>query len=384
MGKPVAENRLDSSRGTWDLHAMRRILTVIGARPQFVKAAMVSEAIRRLPNLQERIVHTGQHYDREMSQVFFDELGIPEPICDLQVGSAGHGNQTGRMMVKLEETVLSERPAGVLVYGDTNSTLAGALVAAKLQIPVFHVEAGLRSFNRGMPEKINRVVVDHVSSLLLCPTEQSVTQLAREGITEGVHWVGDVMYDCTLRYAEMAEATNDPLATLRIEPKRYVLLTCHRAENTDCVDRLAEIVRGVSALAKRINVIFPAHPRTLKQLKAFGLEFGGNVRVIGPDSYLDMLVLQWHAAVVITDSGGVQKEAFFLGVPCVTLRDETEWLETVQVGANVLVGADARRVLDAVCGRLEQDNSLPDPGPFYGNGEASRRIAQLISEFTHP
>ena len=353
-----------------------KILTVVGARPQFVKAAMVSRAIvlhnreaSGRPIVQE-ILHTGQHYDRAMSQVFFDELGIPDPAVNLAVGSGPHGETTARMLEGIEREILARKPDWLLVYGDTNSTLAGALAAAKLHVPLAHVEAGLRSFNKNMPEEVNRVLTDHVSSLLFCPTQAAVQNLANEGITEGVHHVGDVMYDAAIAFGEIARNRSSILEQLGLKPKGYYLATVHRAENTDDRQRLAGILDGLNRLANGIPVILPLHPRTGNCIKAYGLEeIAGGLRLIEPVSLLDMVRLEQGARLILTDSGGVQKEACFHGVPCVTLREETEWVETVAAGWNQVVGHRPEGIVAAAAaatpsGRIRE----------YGDGNASGKI----------
>jgi len=365
-----------------------RILTVLGARPQFVKAAVVSRAIAehnrqgRTPSLHEEIVHTGQHYDAQMSQIFFDELGLPPPTANLGVGSGPHGQMTARMLEKLEPLMETHRPDWVLVYGDTNSTLAGALAAAKLHIPVAHVEAGLRSFNRRMPEEINRVVADHLAQLHFCPTQTAVENLAREGIIEGVFHVGDVMYDAALLFAPIARQKSRILETLRLQPKHYYLATLHRAENTDQPDRLAGIWEGLRRLSKTRPVVLPLHPRTRHALQQWGLSeladaaSGNNgLRIIEPVGFLDMIRLEQEAALILTDSGGVQKEAYFHRVPCVTLREETEWVETVQTGWNRVVGANPDRIA-----QMTPWTPL-EPIVEYGDGQAAGKVvAYLLQE----
>lgn len=357
-----------------------RILTIVGARPQFVKAAMLSRALHNLPNMEHHIVHTGQHYDQRMSEVFFAELGIPRPLCDLQIGSGPHGMQTGRMIEKLEQLFVEHLPEMVLVFGDTNSTLAGALSAAKLHIPVAHVEAGLRSFNRRMPEEINRVMTDHLSTLLFCPTEDAVRNLRAEGITRGVHLVGDVMYDCAISFLELATARADPLGQYQLREHEYILMTCHRAENTDDPVRLAAILRAAQRLAGRLPVLFPVHPRTRSRLGASGTAPIPNLQLVEPVSYFEMLALESNAAIILTDSGGVQKEAFFYGVPCVTMRDETEWVETVEAGANRVVGANTDLIVEAAEEALENGRPMANAASFYGNGQATQRIASVIGQ----
>lgn len=357
---------------------MIKIVTVVGARPQFVKAAAVSRTIssKYVGLATEVLVHTGQHYDEKMSQVFFDELGIPQPKYNLEISGGLHGAMTGRMLEALEKVLLEEKPDWVLIYGDTNSTLAAALAAAKLHIRVAHVEAGLRSFNMLMPEEVNRIVADRLSSLLLCPTEEAVVNLSKEGLTKGVHLVGDVMYDVSLHFADIASQRMDILEGYGVMPKNYVLATCHRAENTDDPKNLASIVYGLAVIAKSRPVILPVHPRTKAKIKEYGLLNAlGNVSLIEPVSYLEMVVLEKNAEVIVTDSGGVQKEAFFYRVPCVTTREETEWVETVSAGWNILVGSDSSKLIDAVDQHKKRINSDINP---YGNGDAAERIVDVL------
>ena len=353
-----------------------KVATIVGARPQFIKAAIVSRAFgesRRL--VREVLIHTGQHYDANMSRVFFEELDIPEPACNLGVGGGTHGQNTGQMLEKIEEVLLTEHPDWVLVYGDTDSTLAGALAAAKLHIPVAHVEAGLRSFNRRMPEEINRLLTDHAGDLLFTPTDTASRNLANEGIpSERVRQVGDVMYDAALFYAERAEARSRILETLDLAPKKYVLATVHRAENTDDRGRLAAILEGFAASAS--SVVWPMHPRTRERIQQHALKIPGNIRVIKPVGYLDMVMLERHATVIATDSGGVQKEAFFLDVPCVVLRDETEWVELVEAGAASLVGPASGQISAAL---VDAKDGVVTTNKFFGIGDAGMRIAESLS-----
>lgn len=356
-----------------------RILTVVGARPQFVKAGMVSRALAER-GAREVLVHTGQHFDRNMSDVFFEEMGIPAPDHHLGVGSGPHGAQTARMLEGLERLLLDHRPDWVLVYGDTNSTLAGALAAAKLHVPVAHVEAGLRSFNRRMPEEVNRVLTDHVSELLFAPTDAAAANLAREGIApEKVRRVGDVMCDASLHFAARAQRESTVLERLGVAPGGYVLATVHRAENTDDPARLRAVVEGLSRVAAAVPVVLPLHPRTVGALGAQGLSARApGLHVVEPVGYLDMVQLERHAAVVATDSGGVQKEAYFFRVPCVTLRDETEWVELVDTGWNRLappVNADA------VCGAVLAARGVRgEERELYGSGTAARDIAAVLAD----
>lgn len=412
-----------------------RLVDVVGARPQFIKLAPVLRAIEqhnlRHPEhaIEEVLIHTGQHYDYQMSGVFFDELGLKAPDHHLGVGSGSHGRQTGGMLKGIEEVLLQIRPDWVIVYGDTNSTLAGALAAAKLHIPVAHVEAGLRSFNRRMPEEINRVVADHVSDLLFCPTETAVANLHREGFTNianngqlvpvdfrlpvrdsavvhpqptghvplstghrmqaGSHPqatchkplainVGDVMYDAALMYLGLAEEKSSVLDQLDIRPKEYALATVHRAENTDDLQRLRGIFEGLAQLAREgLSVIAPLHPRTRQALSrspAPPLAFPPLLRIVEPVSYLDMLVLEKNARVILTDSGGVQKEAFFFRIPCVTLREETEWVETVEAGWNTLIGCDPEQLRGAALASQPEVQVLQP----YGDGGAAGRIVSEL------
>ncbi|MCP5266396.1 MAG: UDP-N-acetylglucosamine 2-epimerase (non-hydrolyzing) [Burkholderiaceae bacterium] len=357
-----------------------KILTVVGARPQFVKAAAISRAIAAsyADRIEEVLVHTGQHFDSNMSQVFFEELGIPEPAHNLGIAGGGHGAMTGRMLEAIERVLIDERPDALLIYGDTNSTLAGALAAAKLHVPIAHVEAGLRSFNMRMPEEVNRILADRVSTLLLCPTPAAVENLATEGVRDGVHMVGDVMYDVALFYRERARAQSTLLATLGLQEGPFVLATCHRAENTDDPSRLAGIVGALAEIGRRMQVVFPVHPRTRKLLADGGhLERMGDVRLLEPIPFLDMVALEQASRVVLTDSGGVQKEALFYHVPCVTMRDETEWVETVELGWNRLAGADRDRIVAAFEDSLASEPSR-DVAP-YGAGDASDRICALLT-----
>ncbi len=346
-----------------------KLFTVIGARPQFIKAAAVSRALGPL-GVEEVLVHTGQHYDAAMSDVFFDELEIPAPRWNLAVGSGGHGAQTGRMMEKLEETLLAEKPDRVLVYGDTNSTLAGALVAAKCHVPVAHVEAGLRSFNRAMPEEINRVLTDHLSDLLFCPGAHAVENLKAEGITQGVRVVGDVMADALAFARQKNQGRNTVAEGLGLAPGGYLLATVHRAENTDDPARLAGILDAFAQAGE--PVVFPVHPRTRKHLT--GLAPGGDIRLIDPVGYLDMAGLLAGARMALTDSGGLQKEAYWLKVPCLTLRSETEWVETVEMGWNVVTGVDTARILAAITS-FRPPSAHP---PLYTHGAGAADIAQAL------
>ncbi len=347
------------------------ICSIVGARPQFVKAAVVSHALSGV-GIRESLIHTGQHYDGDMSAVFFDELGIPAPERNLGIGSGSHADQTGRMMVALEQAFDALQPDRVLVYGDTNSTLAAALVAAKMHIPLDHVEAGLRSFNRLMPEEINRIVTDRLSELLFCPTATAVAHLAAEGRTEGVYLTGDVMLDATLHFSERAESRH-PLSSLtNIPAKAYSVATIHRAENTEHPDRLRAIVRALGQLGE--PVLLPLHPRTRGRLE--GLDMPPSIHLLTPVPYLSMLTLVRNARRAFTDSGGLQKEAVWLGTPCITLRDETEWTETTAGGWNRIAGADEEAILDAA--RTEPTSSPPIFGTGALGDSASQAIAGLL------
>lgn len=355
------------------------IATVVGARPQFIKAAVVSRCLRRQHGCREVLIHTGQHYDSSMSSVFFAELDLPKPDHNLGIGSGSHGQQTGRMLEALESVLLEIRPDWVLMYGDTNSTLAGALAAAKLHIPIAHVEAGLRSFNRRMPEEINRLVTDILADLLFAPTETAVHNLLREGIPENkIRLVGDVMYDAALYYAQKAKDISTILEQLGLVPKQYLLATVHRAENTDDPQRLSNIFHALAQIATEWVVIVPLHPRTRKHLAHLKLNFYSTPQLIltEPVGYLDMVQLERNAALILTDSGGVQKEAFFYQVPCITLREETEWVETVELGWNRLVPPfSVEAIVQAVRTSV---HSLGKASNIFGVGNAAERIVKHL------
>ncbi|GAA0747881.1 non-hydrolyzing UDP-N-acetylglucosamine 2-epimerase [Clostridium oceanicum] len=348
-----------------------KILTVVGARPQFIKAAAVSNIIRKEHN--EILVHTGQHYDENMSKVFFEELKIPKPDYNLEIGSGSHGEQTGKMLIELEKIYLKEKPDLVLVYGDTNSTLAGALCASKLLIPVAHVEAGLRSFNSNMPEEQNRVLTDHISKLLFVPTQAAKKNLHNEGVQSGVYNVGDVMFDAVLNFKKLAEQKSNIINLLNMEDKEYILTTIHRAENTNDINRLKNIIEALNESNK--TVILPLHPRTKKYVDSYGLKFNNNIKLIDPVGYLDMITLEMNSQKIVTDSGGVQKEAFFMKKPCITMRDETEWVETVENGWNVIVGTDKNKILDAILNFKTSE----DQQNIFGDGKASCKILDIIN-----
>jgi UDP-N-acetylglucosamine 2-epimerase len=384
---------------------MIKLVTVIGARPQFIKAAAVRRAIQAFnsgrfsghnmkPNkkIREILVHTGQHYDYLMDKVFFEELQLPHPDHHLGVGSGSHARQTGIMLERIEAVLQEEKPQGVLVYGDTNSTLAGALTAAKLHIPVAHVEAGLRSYQRTMPEEINRLLTDHLSTLLFCPTASAVNNLEREGIKDGkekaVKKVGDVMYDSILYYSKIAEGKSTILKELGLFrsdtrhsapiTSHYYLATLHRAENTDNPERLRSLLKALSVIGKKSPVILPLHPRTNKMMRIHRLlPKSRGVKLIDPVSYFDMLTLEKNAKVILTDSGGVQKEAYWLNVPCLTLREETEWGEIVDMGWNRLVGFETKKILEGIHHFEKTDRANRRPW-IFGDGKAGSKIVRLL------
>lgn len=354
-----------------------KIFTVIGARPQFIKAATVSRAIEATPHMKEVIVHTGQHFDDNMSRIFFTELQIPEPVYNLDIHSLGHGTMTGRMLEGLEDLMIKEEPDMVLVYGDTNSTLAGALAASKLHIPVAHVEAGLRSFNMHMPEEVNRILTDRISNLLFCPTQEAILNLEKEGFGQmpvHIFRTGDVMYDAALFYADKAQPLNVEL------PKEFVLATLHRAENTDNRDRLYSIFAALNTIAQNKPVVMPLHPRTRKIMKETGIEQPNpNILLTEPLGYLHMIFLLQNCTMVLTDSGGLQKEAYFFGKPCVTLRNETEWTELIHAGVNKLGGHQTADIINA-CKAFESTQTYFAPD-LYGKGNAAQLIVQHIRSF---
>jgi UDP-N-acetylglucosamine 2-epimerase len=360
-----------------------KLVTVVGARPQFIKAAPFSRAVRRAHT--EILVHTGQHYDPQLSDVFFEELSLPRPDYHLGVGSGTHGRQTAQILERIEEVLQKERPDAVVIYGDTNSTLAGALAAAKLAIPIAHVEAGLRSYVRDMPEEINRVVADRLSTWLFAPTPNAVKNLTSEGMSPPTgspvatndqrpiaYLTGDIMYDALLQNTAIAQERSRILETLHLKPGAYVLATIHRAANTDDVANLAEIFDALALLHE--TVIVPLHPRTKAALLGTDIEVYAPVRIIDPVGYLDMLQLQKNARTVLTDSGGIQKEAYLLGVPCVTLREETEWIETLEGGWNVLAGADCERILRAA----RRPRPAGTPAPVFGDGHAAEKMIAIL------
>ena len=375
-----------------------KLLTIIGARPQIIKAAAVSRAIRNRfsDKIEERILHTGQHYDANMSQVFFDELGIPHPDFNLNVGSGKHGEQTAKMIVGIENVLLSEHFDGVILYGDTNSTLAGAVAASKLHVPVYHIEAGLRSFNMSMPEEINRIVCDQLSTVLFAPTETAVDNLKREGFADSkarfadgrghsVVNLGDVMYDNSVYFASVAESKSDVMKRLDLQSDKYILVTVHRDNNTDIPERLTSIIRALIEISKsrpHYKIVLPLHPRTAKQLPQnvnpqVYEEFSKcrNIICIPPTSFFDIIVLEKNAAIVLTDSGGVQKEAYFYERPCVIMRPETEWVEITDASAGVIADADTQRIIDATDKLLSKKIEYPK---VFGDSKASEHIMQYI------
>ncbi len=377
---------------------MYKILTIIGARPQIIKAAALSRAIKKYfsKELKEVIVHTGQHYDENMSQVFFDELQIPVPDFNLNVGSNMHGKQTAQMIEKIEEVLINEKPDGMVIYGDTNSTLAGAIAAVKLLVPVFHVEAGLRSYNKTMPEEINRIMADHSSTLLFCPTQQAVKNLEKEGYKLHQHYCdinhpkvvlsGDVMYDNSLHFSQVAEQKSDILKNLDLEGENFILSTIHRNNNTDEKERLNNIFKALLEIAEQQTIVLPLHPRTKKMLPVQlsqdlyqSVMSTKKLLITDPVSFLDMTLLEKHCKMIITDSGGVQKEAYFFKKPCIVLRSETEWVELLDTGTTLLADADVTKILAAYS--TLQNVSVEKFLPFYGDGNAAQKIAQEILEY---
>jgi len=357
-----------------------RIMTVVGARPQFIKAATISRVIKEShqSEIKEIIVHTGQHYDENMSKVFFDQLEIPKPEYNLEISGASHGAMTGRMLEAIEVVINKEKPDYLLVYGDTNSTLAGALAAAKLQVPVAHVESGLRSYNMKMPEEINRILTDHISNLLFCPTDEAVKNLKQEGVVEGVFNTGDVMYDAAIFYGNHVDKKSKILTSLNINSGEYLLATCHRAENTDDSMRMESILKALHEISDKINVVLPLHPRTQKLMQKYGLtHLTKNLIIVEPLDYIDMISLEKSAKMILTDSGGVQKESFFYNVPCITMRDETEWVETVKLGWNIVAGADKKGIIDAYESFLNSIPKTENKKP-YGSGDAAKKIVDHI------
>ncbi len=360
---------------------MIRIITIVGARPQFVKAAMLSRAIsmrnKEGMSFEEKLIHTGQHYDENMSRVFFHEMGILKPTWQLHCGNHTHGAMTGQMLMDIEKILIDNQPDYVLVYGDTNSTLAGALAASKLHIPVVHVEAGLRSFNKAMPEEINRILTDHVSSILCCPTQTAVQNLHKENITKGVYHVGDIMYDAALLFGKEAEQRSTILQTLGLSPKEFLLCTVHRAENTDSQERLCQIAQAWTEIAASERIVIPLHPRTRIYLEKYNLlatlQQQLNILFTDPLGFLDMVMLERNARIILTDSGGIQKEAYFHKTPCITLREETEWTETIESGWNQLAGFHAKDIIKC----LSTSNDRKEIQE-YGDGNTAQKILDLL------
>ncbi len=358
---------------------MKKIVTVVGARPQFIKASRLSCALQDR-GVQEKIIHTGQHFDQQMSAIFFDELQIPKPAYSLGIGGLSQGAMTGRMMEGIEKILVEEKPDAVLVYGDTNSTMAGAVAASKMGIPVAHIEAGMRSYNKKMAEEINRTITDHLASLHFCTHEGPVENLRKEGIREGIHCVGDIMFDCILHFKNLA-----PSRSRRSEwglgERDYGFVTLHRRENLENRERLQSISKAILEISKSLKLIFPVHPHTRKILAEYSfLNDLKNVILVEPTSYLETIDLESHAKVILTDSGGVQKEAYFCSIPCVTMRDETEWIETLQDGWNTLAGANTDRIISRVQEFLDRSPSVPAKR-LYGDGTAGLKIARILSAF---
>jgi UDP-GlcNAc3NAcA epimerase len=350
-----------------------KIISVVGARPEFIQSMPISRLLR--DKHQEILVHTGQHYDYSMSQTFFDELEIPAPDYNLGVGSGLHGHQTAHILEEIEKVLLDEQPDLVIVRGDTNSTLAGALAASKLNVPVAHIEAGERSYNRQMPEEINRIVTDHVSNIHLCASEEAVFRLSKEGIKNTVYWVGDVMLDAINLMLPIARLKSDILSKLNLQTKEYSLITVHRSANTDDPSRLERLISVLNTLPE--IVVFPIHPRTRKSLNEINLTLNSNVIVVDPLGYFDMLILEENARLIATDSGGVQREAYFLKIPCLTLRDETEWTATVDSGWNRLIGVDRDKIIK----NWFNFQHLSDYPHIFGDGTAAHQIVQIIEKF---
>lgn len=357
-----------------------KILTIIGARPQFIKAATVSRALQTSGQIKEVIIHTGQHFDKNMSDVFFEEMQIPKPDYNLNINSLSHGAMTGKMLEGIEQILLEEKPHCVVVYGDTNSTIAGALAAKKLHIPVAHVEAGLRSFNMKMPEEVNRILTDRISELLYCPTNNAVKNLQAEGFSNfhcRIEKVGDVMQDAAMFYREKSVQTSSIIASLNLSDKPYLMVTIHRAENTDHHERLSRIVEGLNTLAKKYKIVLPLHPRTKKYLEQHKLALA--FTPIAPVGYLDMIQLLSNASIVITDSGGVQKEAYFFRRHCITVRDETEWTELVEAGCNTLLSPKEEDIVSVVENKLAQPFTAREN--LYGDGKASEKIVASLQNY---
>lgn len=359
-----------------------KILSIVGARPQFIKAVLVSRKLRE-KGIKEILVHTGQHYDFNMSEIFFKELNLPKPDYYLGVGSGTHGEQTGKMLIEIEKVLVQEKPDVILVYGDTNSTLAGALAAVKLHIPVAHIEAGLRSFNKNMPEEINRVLTDHCSDILFAPTDKAVENLKKEGIIKGIYKVGDVMFDIALEVKNRVDEEKI-ITKYSLNPKDFILVTIHRAENTDIKENLENIWNALKDIANSdIKVFFPVHPRTKKALKSYDLinEISQKLIITEPISYFEMVILEGNAKVIITDSGGVQKEGYFFKTPCIIPRNETEWIELVEVGWNKVVGNEKENIIKETIKAYNEDTNNKKWIDFYGGGKASERIVEVLKNY---
>lgn len=356
-----------------------KIVTIVGARPQFVKAAALSREFKKHTNIEEVILHTGQHFDKNMSDVFFEEMQIPHPKYNLNINSLSHGAMTGRMLEEIENILIFEKPDYLLVYGDTNSTLAGALAAKKLHIKVVHIEAGLRSFNMAMPEEVNRILTDRISDILFCPTSTAIDNLEREGFSNFdslIFNVGDVMQDAALFYEKQADQNSDILKHMHIKKNEYYLCTLHRAENTNNMDRIASIIKGLNNLSEKHQLVLPIHPRTKQLLNKFKLNT--NIKIIAPVGYFDMIQLIKNSRLVITDSGGLQKEAYFFNKFCITTRDQTEWIELVAHGYNKIVGADSKRIIESV--NYFESTTFHKEIELYGGGLASQKIVSNIIE----
>lgn len=349
-----------------------KIISVVGARPEFIQAAPLRRQFQQNSRHRELWVHTGQHYDYRMSQAFFDDLGLSAPDYNLEVGSGSHGQQTAAILAKIEEVLLIEKPDWVIVRGDTNSTVAGALAAVKLQIPLAHIEAGERSYDRRMPEEINRLVTDRISNVHFCASQSAVSRLMQEGIADSAHWVGDVMYDALLQHLPLARAKSRILADVGLVAKDYSLVTVHRAANTDSPEQLGGIIEALNQVGE--TIVFPAHPRTKAAIERYQLVLGDHIKMIPPVGYFDMMVLEENARRIATDSGGVQREAYFLGIPCLTLRDTTEWGETVEAGWNQLVGTATDSILEAWYSFTPADQHPP----IFGHGNAAQQIVTIL------
>ena len=361
-----------------------KIVSIVGARPQFIKASAICRSIKEFNkepknNIKEVIVHTGQHFYSNMSDIFFKELNIPQPNYNLEISGGSHAEMTSRMMVSIEKVLLKEKPAYVIIYGDTNSTLAAALVAAKIQIPVVHIEAGLRSFNRKMPEEINRIIADRISAINFCPTNEALKNLKNDGLEKNAFVVGDVMYDVSKHFKKIGKTKSSIIEKLNLQNKDFALATCHRAENTDHPERLREILKAFTEINKKMPLFFCIHPRTKKFISKFNLtSYLNNFSVIEPLSFIDMVMLEQAASLILTDSGGVQKEAFFYKTPCITLRDETEWVETVELGWNQVSGANMDEILNAF-NNTDIHKNIKQYEP-YGDGFSANKIIQIINE----